>query len=166
MCFLPVFSKSTENSGWGHTNYKIQVNVVILKVTTRFFQQQPWIIGKIIMIVWGHTCPIWTTRLLCVLLQWSWLNSKQPQRWITGTFIMIVLWSHMFSAKFTTVVFGKNDYDDKNFHRCFLILYYNKFPKVCGHTPTNYYSKWKFTTINSMSSFVWPQPQFYPKCQL
>ena len=60
----------------------------------------------------------------------------------------------MFSAKFNTVVFWKNDYDDENFHHCFLILYYNKFPKVCGHTPRNYYSKWKFTTINSMSLFV------------
>ena len=47
----------------------------------------------------------------------------------------------MFSAKFTTVVFCKNDYDDKNFHHCFLILYYNKFLKVCGHTPKYYCSK-------------------------
>ena len=39
--------------GWGHTNYDIQIIVVILKVTTRFFQQRPWIIGKIIMIVLG-----------------------------------------------------------------------------------------------------------------
>ena len=37
--------------GRGHTNYDIQIIVVILKVTTRFFQQRPWIIGKIIMIV-------------------------------------------------------------------------------------------------------------------
>ena len=37
----------------GHTNYDIQIIVVILKVTTRFFQQRPWIIGKIIMIVLG-----------------------------------------------------------------------------------------------------------------
>ena len=34
-------------------NYDIQIIVVILKVTTRFFQQRPWIIGKIIMIVLG-----------------------------------------------------------------------------------------------------------------
>ena len=34
---------------------------------------------------------------------------------------MIVLRSHVFSAKFTTVVFWKkNDYDDESFHRCFL----------------------------------------------
>ena len=32
--------------GLGHTNYNIQIIVVILKVTTRFFQQRPWIIGK------------------------------------------------------------------------------------------------------------------------
>ena len=33
------------------------------------------------------------------------------------------------------------------FSSLFLILYYNKFPKVCGHRATNYCSKWKFTTI-------------------
>ena len=32
-------------------NCDIQIIVVILKVTTRFFQQRPWIIGKIVMIV-------------------------------------------------------------------------------------------------------------------
>ena len=36
-----------------HTNYDIQIIVVILKITTRFFQQWHWIIGKINMIVWG-----------------------------------------------------------------------------------------------------------------
>ena len=36
-----------------HTNYDIQIIAVILKVTTRFFQQLPWFIGKIIMIVLG-----------------------------------------------------------------------------------------------------------------
>ena len=39
-----------------------------------------------------------------------------------------------------------------------LVLYYNKFPKLCSHTSNNYCSKWKFTTINSMSSFVLPRP--------
>ena len=43
--------------GRGHTNYDIQIIVVILKVTTRFFQQRPWIIGKIIMIVLGSHMP-------------------------------------------------------------------------------------------------------------
>ena len=38
-------------------NYDIQIIVVILKVTTRFFQQRPWIIGKIIMIVLGSHMP-------------------------------------------------------------------------------------------------------------
>ena len=52
------------DSGWvqiygrGHTNYDIQIMVVILKVTTRFFQQRPWLIGKIIMIVLGSHMPI------------------------------------------------------------------------------------------------------------
>ena len=54
---------------------------------------------KNIMIVLGsHICPIRTTRLLCVSLQWSWLNSKQQWHWIIGTFIMIVLQpQHVFS---------------------------------------------------------------------
>ena len=38
-------------------NYDIQIIVVILKVTMRFFQQRPWIIGKIIMIVLGSHMP-------------------------------------------------------------------------------------------------------------
>ena len=38
----------------------------------------------------------------------------------------------MFSAKFTTVIFWKNDYDDENSHRCFLILYYNNFQKFAA----------------------------------
>ena len=42
-----------QNLGRDHTNYDIQIIVVILKVTTRFFQQRPWIIGQIIMIVLG-----------------------------------------------------------------------------------------------------------------
>ena len=29
--------------GRGHTNYDIQIIVVILKVTTRIFQRRPWI---------------------------------------------------------------------------------------------------------------------------
>ena len=43
--------------GRGHTNFNIQIIVVILKVTMRFFQQRPWIIGKIIMIVLGSHMP-------------------------------------------------------------------------------------------------------------
>ena len=43
--------------GWGHTNYDIQIIGVILKITTKFFQQRPWIIGKIIMIVLGSHMP-------------------------------------------------------------------------------------------------------------
>ena len=35
----------------------IQIIVVILKVTMRFFQQRPWIIGKIILIVLGSHMP-------------------------------------------------------------------------------------------------------------
>ena len=55
---------------------------------------------------------------------------------------MVVLQSHMFLAKFSTIIFWKNYYD---FH-CFLILYYNKFPEVCGLRPKkiekeNYYNK-------------------------
>ena len=41
-----VDSLWSEKLGRGHTNYDIQIIVVILKVTTRFFQQRPWIIGK------------------------------------------------------------------------------------------------------------------------
>ena len=82
----------------------------------RFCQLRPWITERIIMIFLGHTCPIWTMRLLCVPLQWSWLNSKQRRHWIIGTFIVTVLQSHMFSAKFTAVVFWKNDYNNRNFH--------------------------------------------------
>ena len=43
--------------GRGHTNDGIQIIVVILKVTTRFFQQRTWIIGKIIMIDLGSHMP-------------------------------------------------------------------------------------------------------------
>ena len=42
---------------WGHTNYNIQIIVVILKITTIVFQQWPWIIGTIIMIVLGSHMP-------------------------------------------------------------------------------------------------------------
>ena len=45
----------------------------------------------------------------------------------------------------------------KNFHPGFLILYYNKFPKVCSHRPQ------KIIVVNeiySMLSLVWPRPQF------
>ena len=51
-CLKLLPSNQTCILGWGHTNYDIQIIVVILKVTTRFFQQRPWI-GKIIMIVLG-----------------------------------------------------------------------------------------------------------------
>ena len=114
--------------------------VMGLKVTTRFFQQQPWIIGKIIMIALGSHMPNITTRFIVVPLRWSWLNRKQRRHWIIGTFIMIVLRSHVFSAEFTTVVFWKMITTTKIFIVIFLILYYNKFTKVCGHTP-------KFTIV-------------------
>ena len=32
-------------------------------------------------------------------------------------------------------------YKQQNFHRQFLILYYNKFPIVCDHMPKSYCSK-------------------------
>ena len=51
--------------GRGHTNYDIQIIVVILKVTTRFFQQRPWIIGKIIMIVLGSHMPNMNYEVYC-----------------------------------------------------------------------------------------------------
>ena len=51
--------------GRGHTNYDIQIIVVILKVTTRFFQQRPWIIGKIIMIVLGSHMPNMNYEIYC-----------------------------------------------------------------------------------------------------
>ena len=53
------------NSGQGHTNYDIQFIVVILKVTMRFFQQRPWIIGKIIMIVLGSHMPNMNFEVYC-----------------------------------------------------------------------------------------------------
>ena len=53
------------NLGWGHTNYDIQIIVVILKVTTRFFQWRPWIIGKIIMIVLGSHMPNMNYEVYC-----------------------------------------------------------------------------------------------------
>ena len=53
----PLFASDTLSTtlilGRGHTNYDIQIIVVLLKVTTRFFKQGPWIIGQIIMIVLG-----------------------------------------------------------------------------------------------------------------
>ena len=49
----------------GHTNYDIQFIVVILKVTTRFFQQRPWITGKIIMIVLGSNMPNTNYEVYC-----------------------------------------------------------------------------------------------------
>ena len=53
---------------------------------------------------------------------------------------MIVLRSHMFSAKFTKIVFLKKKKikTTKILIVLFLILRYNKFPKVCSHTPKNY----------------------------
>ena len=51
--------------GRGHTNYDIQIIVVILKVTTRFFQQRPWIIVKIIMIVLGSHMPNMNYKVYC-----------------------------------------------------------------------------------------------------
>ena len=51
--------------GRGHTNYDIQIIVVILKVTTRFFQQRPWIIVKIIMIVLGSHMPNMNYEVYC-----------------------------------------------------------------------------------------------------
>ena len=55
--------------GRGHTNDDIQIIVVhvILKVTTRFFQQQLWIIGKIIMIVLGSHMPNMNYEVYCGL---------------------------------------------------------------------------------------------------
>ena len=50
--------------GRGHTNYDIQIIVVILKVT-RFFQRRPWIIGKIIMIVLGSHVPNMNHEVYC-----------------------------------------------------------------------------------------------------
>ena len=79
--------------------------------------------------------PQWTTRWFCVLLWWSWLNSKQWRSWI------IVSSLHLFSAKLTTVIFWKNDYVNENIHCCFLILYYNTFPKLCDHNQ-------KMTVVN------------------
>ena len=41
--------------GQGHTNHYIHIIVVILKITTRFFQQGPLIIGTIISDSFGVT---------------------------------------------------------------------------------------------------------------
>ena len=49
----------------GHTNYDTQIIVVILKVTSRFFQQRPWIIGKIIMVVLGSHMPNMNYEVYC-----------------------------------------------------------------------------------------------------
>ena len=38
-------------------NYNIQIIVVILKITTIFFQLRPWIIERIIMIFWESHMP-------------------------------------------------------------------------------------------------------------
>ena len=99
--------------GRGHMNYNIQIIIVILKMPTRFFWRRPWIIdndlGLLTKLWWyfyGHTSAKWTTRLLCVPPRWSSLNRKWRRHRIIGTFIMIVLRSHMFSAKFTIIVFG------------------------------------------------------------
>ena len=59
--YLPDF----EGLGRGHTNYDIQIIVVILKVTTRFFQQRPWIIEQIIMIVLGSHMPNMNYEVYC-----------------------------------------------------------------------------------------------------
>ena len=60
-----VKGKVAPTLGRGHTNYDIQIIVVILKVITRFFQQQPWIIGKIIMIVLGSHMPNMNYEVYC-----------------------------------------------------------------------------------------------------
>ena len=70
------------------------------------------IIGLMVQLLWsfwGCTYPIGTARLFCVPLGWSWFNSKQWHQWITWTFTMIVLWSHMFSTKLTAITFSKNN---------------------------------------------------------
>ena len=91
--------------GRGHTNYDIQIIVVILKATTRFFKRRPWIIGKIIMIVLASHVPNMNYEVYCGSASVELTHRKQQRHWIIGTFIMIVLRSHMFLAKFTTVVF-------------------------------------------------------------
>ena len=108
--------------GRGLTNYDIQIIVVILKVITRFFQQRPWIIGKNCHDSFGVTQVQYELRGLL------WFRFGRADSIVNDDdiglsehlVIMIVLKSHMFSAKFTTVVFRKNDYHDENFHRCFL----------------------------------------------
>ena len=62
---LHALKQQSQDLGRGHTNYDIQIIVVILKVTTRFFQQRPWIIGKIIMIVLGSHMPNMNYEVYC-----------------------------------------------------------------------------------------------------
>ena len=60
-----VYGQKIGILGRGHTIYDIRIIVVILKVTTRFFQQRSWIIGKIIMIVLGSHMPKMNYEVYC-----------------------------------------------------------------------------------------------------
>ena len=53
------------NLGRGHMNYDIQIIVLILKVTTRFFQHRLWTIRKIIMIILGSHMPNMNYKVYC-----------------------------------------------------------------------------------------------------
>ena len=132
-----IISQSNSSIRLGYTNDDVQIIEVILKVTK--------ISSTTTLDYWhnyydsfGVTHAQYELWGYCVPLRWSWLNSKQQRHWIIEAFIMIVLQSHVFRAKFTTVVFWENDYDNENFHCCFLILFYNKFPKVWGPTLKSY----------------------------
>ena len=60
-----VYFHQALDLGRGYTNYDIQIIVEILKGTTRFFQQRPWIIVKIIMIVFGSHMPNMNYEVYC-----------------------------------------------------------------------------------------------------
>ena len=63
---LPLGSvMASKNLGRGHMNYDIQIIVVILKLLRDFFQQRPWIIVKIIMIVFGSHMPNMNYEVYC-----------------------------------------------------------------------------------------------------
>ena len=57
------------------------------------------------MIVLGSHMPNMNYEVIVCSALVELTHSKQRRHWIIGTFTMIVLRSHVFSAKFTTVVF-------------------------------------------------------------
>ena len=47
--------------GWGHTNYDIQIVVVFLNITTKFFNNNLGLLKQFSWQFWGHICLILST---------------------------------------------------------------------------------------------------------